>query len=462
MFSSRLPARLTPNALSVDLARLRAAGVPLVDLTETNPTAVGLAYAPDLLAPLADSRSLRYRPSPFGDVAARAAVVEAIGQGMSSLGLKAQGSTEEPLKKLTPRGPERSEGAEAPWREGGAPRTAKKMTCERSEGGEARSAGAPAHCKEDGRGQGDRISADRVVLTSSTSEAYSMLFKLLCDPGDAVLVPQPSYPLFDLLGALDAVRLVPYRLDADAAWAIDRADLERRLTPDTRAILVVSPNNPTGSCVRADDRDWLVQLARDRGMAIVADEVFADYPLCPRPDASSFAGVDGALTFTLGGLSKSVGLPQVKLAWIVVSGPDDDVEAALARLEIIADTYLSVSTPVQVAAPRLIATGRLVGDAIRARITRNFAYLAEAIGGRPETTLLTPEGGWSAVLRVPAIVPEETLVRRLVVDAHVIVHPGYFFDFDREAYLVVSLLPKPEVFDDGVARVLAGVGEEVR
>jgi aspartate/methionine/tyrosine aminotransferase len=422
MFSSRLPARLTPNAVSVDLARLRAAGVPLVDLTETNPTAAGLAYPPDLLAPLADARSLRYRPAPFGDAEARGAVAASYGKPRAalSLGLKAQGSVRQRHVR----------GSATPWSPGPS-------------------------------GPGE-LSPDRVILTSSTSEAYSMLFKLLCDPGDAVLVPRPSYPLFDLLGALDAVRLVPYRLDADAAWAIDRADLERRLTPDTRAILVVSPNNPTGSCVRADDRDWLVQLARERRMAIIADEVFADYPLCPRPDASSFAGVDSALTFTLGGLSKSVGLPQVKLAWIVVSGPDDDVAAALARLEIIADTYLSVSTPVQVAAPRLIAAGRVVGDAIRARITRNFAHLAEAIGTRPETTLLTPEGGWSAVLRVPAIASEETIVRQLVVDGHVIVHPGYFFDFDREAYLVVSLLPQPDVFDDGIARVLAGVGKEVR
>jgi aspartate/methionine/tyrosine aminotransferase len=386
MFSSRLP-RLTPNAVSADLARLRAAGVPLLDLTETNPTAVGLAYPPDLLAPLADARSLRYRPAPFGDLEARAAVAATLGP---------------------------------------------------------------------------TISPDRVVLTSSTSEAYSMLFKLLCDPGDAVLVPRPSYPLFDLLGALDAVRLVPYRLEADAGWAIDRADLERQLSPAARAIVVVSPNNPTGSRVSAGDRDWLVALARERGLAIVADEVFADYPLCPRPDAASFAGVPGALTFTLGGLSKFAGLPQVKLAWTIVSGPEEDVEPALARLEVIADTYLSVSTPVQVAAPRLLAAGRVVGDAIRERIARNFASLAAAAARRPETTLLTPEGGWSAVLRVPAVAPEETIVRRLAAEAHVIVHPGYFFDFDREAYLVVSLLPQPEVFDDGVARVLAGAGAEVR
>jgi aspartate/methionine/tyrosine aminotransferase len=289
-----------------------------------------------------------------------------------------------------------------------------------------------------------------------------MLFKLLCDPGDAVLVPRPSYPLFDLLGALDAVRLVPYRLEADAGWAIDRADLERQLSPAARAIVVVSPNNPTGSRVSAGDRDWLVALARARGLAIVADEVFADYPLCPRPDAASFAGVPGALTFTLGGLSKFAGLPQVKLAWTIVSGPEEDVEPALARLEVIADTYLSVSTPVQVAAPRLLAAGRVVGDAIRERIARNFASLAAAAAWRPETTLLTPEGGWSAVLRVPAVAPEETIVRRLAAEVHVIVHPGYFFDFDREAYLVVSLLPQPEVFDDGVARVLAGAGAEVR
>jgi aspartate/methionine/tyrosine aminotransferase len=396
MFSSRLPARLTPNAVSGDLERLRAAGVPLLDLTETNPTAVGLTYPPHLLAPLADPRALRYRPAPFGEPEARAAVAATLWQGTG------------------------------------------------------------------GRGQEAGISADRLVLTASTSEAYSMLFKLLCDPGDAVLVPRPSYPLFDLLGALDAVRLAPYRLDADAGWAVDRADLERRLSRETRAILIVSPNNPTGSCIRTADRDWLVDLARARGIAIVADEVFADYPLCPRPDAASFAGVDGVLTFTLGGLSKSAGLPQVKLAWIVVSGPDEDVEAALARLEVIADTYLSVSTPVQIAAPRLMAAARVVGDAIRSRITRNFASLAAAVGARPETTVLTPEGGWSAVLRVPALAPEETIVRRLAADAHVIVHPGYFFDFEREAHLVVSLLPPPDVFDEGVARVLAGVTEEVR
>jgi aspartate/methionine/tyrosine aminotransferase len=441
MFSSRLPARLTPNAVTGDLARLRAAGVALLDLTETNPTAVGLAYPPDLLAPLADPRSLRYRPSPFGDAEARRAIVEMMGTGDRDQGAGGRGQGRQ-LKKLTPRGPGRREGAEA-----------------RSAGG-----GAPAHCKEDGRDQeaGGRGQEDRVVLTSSTSEAYSMLFKLLCDPGDAVLVPRPSYPLFDLLGALDAVRLVPYRLDADAGWSIDRVDVERRLSRDTRAILVVSPNNPTGSCIRADDRDWLVHLARERGIAIVADEVFADYPLCPRPDAASFAGVDGALTFTLGGLSKSVGLPQVKLAWIVVSGPDGDVDAALARLEVIADTYLSVSTPVQMAAPRLLAAGRLVGEAIRSRLARNVASLAAAIEARPDTTLVTPEGGWSAVLRVPALAPEETIVRQLAAEAHVIVHPGYFFDFDREAYLVVSLLPPPDVFDEGIARVLAGVGEAVR
>ena len=204
------------------------------------------------------------------------------------------------------------------------------------------------------------VMADDVVLTASTSEAYSLLFKLLADPGDAVLVPQPSYPLFDLLGRLEGVVARPYRLDYHGVWSIDRDSVERALTSDVRAVLLVNPNNPTGSMLRADDREWIVTLARARGVALVSDEVFADYPLRRRPDATSLVGETRALTFVLGGLSKSAGLPQVKLGWIVVGGPAPERADALARLEIICDTYLSVSTPVQVAAPDLIDTGRVI------------------------------------------------------------------------------------------------------
>jgi aspartate/methionine/tyrosine aminotransferase len=302
------------------------------------------------------------------------------------------------------------------------------------------------------------LDPDRIVLTASTSEAYSVLFKLLCNPGDEVLTPQPSYPLFDLLTRLDGVVSRPYRVEHHGVWSVERGSVRDALTPLTRAILIVSPNNPTGSLLRAGDRAWLLDLAAERGLPLIADEVFADYPLAPAPDASSI-GAGGpqtghVLTFTLGGLSKSIGLPQAKLAWICVDGPGDLAANAIERLDVICDTYLSVSTAVQVAFDRLLECGQPVRDAIRTRIRRNLDALAQAVQAHPAVSLLTPEAGWSAVLRVPAIRPEETLVLRLIEEQHVLVHPGYFFDFAAEAYLVVSLLPEPEIFDEALARLL--------
>ena len=302
--------------------------------------------------------------------------------------------------------------------------------------------------------RGVAVAADRVLLTASTSEAYSLLFKLLCDPGDAVLVPRPSYPLFELLTGLDGVAAVPYRLEYHGAWSIDRDSVSAALTARTRAILVVSPNNPTGSLLRAADRDWLAALCARHDLALVGDEVFADYPLCARPDGCGVLGDDRALTFSLGGLSKSAGLPQVKLGWMAAAGPAATVAAALERLEVIADSYLSVSTPVQVAAPRLIAAGRAIRAAIASRVDRNLRRLRGCLAGRPAISLLEPEGGWSAVLRIPAIEPEERLALRLLEDARVLVHPGYFFDFPREAFLVLSLLPDSDVFATALDRVL--------
>ena len=299
------------------------------------------------------------------------------------------------------------------------------------------------------------------MLTASTSEAYSLLFKLLADPGEAVLVPQPSYPLFELLCRLEGVVARPYRLEYHGAWSIDRDSLERALTADVRAVLLVTPNNPTGSMLRATDREWIVALARARGLALVSDEVFADYPLRRRPDATSLAGETRALTFVLGGLSKSAGLPQVKLGWIVVTGPAAERADALARLEVICDTYLSVATPVQVAAPDLIEAGRVIRAAIADRLARNLDALDQAIAEYPAVSLLEPEGGWSAVLRVPGTVSEEQLVLTLLERDHVVVHPGYFFDFAGEAFLVVSLLTDPEAFDEGIRRVLRRTAGEV-
>ena len=393
MFSSRLrtggtahaPGSLTTNAITQALSRLRAAGTPLLDLTETNPTAVALPYPSAIAGALADPGVLSYVAGPLGLPAAREAVAR---------------------------------------------------ECSRSS--------AP-------------VDANRVVLTTSTSEAYAFLFKLLCDPGDSVLVPQPSYPLFESLAALEAVRADPYRLEYHGRWSIDRESLLGALSARTRAILVVTPNNPTGSMLRGADRDWLAALAAERDLAVVSDEVFRDYTLGPAADAASLAGESRALTFVLGGLSKSAGLPQMKLGWIAVSGPDVSAARAMEELEVICDTYLSVTTSVQLAAPALIRAGRDIRAAIHERISSNLASLERTVAGDSPVSLLAPEGGWSAVLRVPATESEEALVLRLLNEFHVIVHPGYFFDFATEAFLVLSLLPAPADFDEGIRRVLASV-----
>jgi len=382
VFSSRLPSSLSTNAFSAAIAELRTQGVPLLDLTVTNPTTVGLLYPPQTLASLADARSLSYAPSAFGLLSAREAVAAEMSTSIQ------------------------------------------------------------------------RVPADHVVLTSSTSEAYSLLFKLLCDPGDQVLTPEPSYPLFTLLTQLDAVEARPYQLVNHGVWSIDRESLVQAWTPRARAILVVSPNNPTGSMLRHEDREWLVDFALERGLALVSDEVFAGYPIEPRPDASSLLGESRVLTFTLGGLSKSAGLPQVKLGWIVVSGPAADVAAAMPRLELICDTYLSVSTPVQTAAADLIAAGASVRREIQARIRTNYEALTGLAAAHPAVQVLPPEGGWCAVIRVPSTIGEEALALRILQESHVLVHPGYFFDFQAGAHLVVSLLPDPGVFATGLRHVL--------
>jgi len=277
-----------------------------------------------------------------------------------------------------------------------------------------------------------------------------------------VLVPRPSYPLFEHLAALEGVRATFYDLECHGVWSIDRPSVERALGPRTRAVLVVSPNNPTGSMLRESDRAWLDAACSARELAVVCDEVFGDYTLEPGPDAVASL-LDGepprALTFVLGGLSKSVGLPQLKLAWTAVSGPVALVNAALARLEVICDTYLSVSTPVQVALGRLLAGGATVRQAIQQRVGRNLGALRTAASRHAAVSIPRVEGGWSAVVQVPAILSEEDLALRLLERHDVVVHPGYFFDFTREAYLVASLLPVPETFDEAILRLLRAIDE---
>jgi hypothetical protein len=313
----------------------------------------------------------------------------------------------------------------------------------------------------DGRRRGAEIDPDRLVLTASTSEAYAFAFKLLCDPGDTILVPRPSYPLFEYLAGLESVQVRPYSLRYDGTWHIDLADLAEAFTDRTRAIVAVTPNNPTGSFVKGAEADALRALAASHGAALLSDEVFADFPLREDPGRVRTLFADGpALTLCLGGLSKSCGLPQLKLAWMALAGPAAAREEASARLEVVADTYLSVSTPVQQAAPGVLARAAELQAPIRDRIRANLGVLRHAAQGTA-ATLLDVEGGWSAVLRVPATRGEDEWVIALAEGDGVLVHPGYYFDFPREAYLVLSLLPPTSEFAEGVARILERVTRNV-
>jgi hypothetical protein len=384
MFSSRTRWDRAPNRLAEALAERRRAGLPVLDLTLSNPTQAGLAADADTLALLGDPRGAAYDPQPRGLDAARAAVAADFAR------------------------------------------------------------------------RGHAVEAGRIVLCASTSEAYGWLFKLLCDPGDSVLVPRPSYPLFEYLAGLESVALRSYALAYDGAWHLDLASLEEAVRPRTRAVIVVNPNNPTGSSLSRTDAERVEMLCERRGLALVSDEVFADYAFAPDPARlTSFADDGPALAFCLGGLSKSCGLPQLKLGWIAVSGPATLRDEALGRLEIVADSYLSVGTPVQRAAPELLARLPRLQAPIAERVRRNRDALARATAPPSPVTLLRADGGWSAVLQVPATLPEEERVLRLLDRDGVLVHPGFFFDFPNEAFLVVSLLPAPEDFDRGIALLLA-------
>ncbi|MGH9142670.1 MAG: pyridoxal phosphate-dependent aminotransferase [Vicinamibacterales bacterium] len=303
--------------------------------------------------------------------------------------------------------------------------------------------------------QGVEVAPDRIVLVASTSDGYSLLFKLMADAGDEVLVPRPSYPLFDYLARLDLVETRFYDLDIDGSWAIDFDSVERAITPRTRAVLVVSPNNPTGTFIAKDELERLAAICAPRGIAIIADEVFADYEL--QPGASRRAGRvtnrRDVLSFALGGLSKSLGLPQLKLGWMAIGGPERLMNDALERLEVVCDTYLAVSTPVQLAAADLLLRGATVRAQIASRVAANYRALRAAVAAVPACGVLTSGGGWYGVLQVPSFQSEEALVLRLLADG-VLTHPGYFFDFPRESFLVVSLLPPEARFSDGIARIL--------
>jgi alanine-synthesizing transaminase len=383
MLSRRTAWDLAANALADRLEAARAAGGPLLDLTESNPTRAGLAWPEERLqAALSRPGVAGYQPEPLGAPAAREAVAAYLAD----------------------------RGCPAP--------------------------------------------PERILLTASTSEAYALLLKLLCDPGDELLVPAPAYPLLDLLAGLESVALRRYPLRYDGSWHLDLAALEAAVGPRTRAVVVVSPGNPTGAVLSAGELARLDALCAARGLALLGDEVFADSAPAPVPGV---LGPREGLAFHLSGLSKVCGLPQLKVGWLAAAGPARMVEAALRRLEVIADAYLSVSGPSQLALQELLPARELFLAPLRRRLEENRAALREAAVGGAFTPLASG-AGWSAVLQVGQTLDEEALCLALLEEDRVAVQPGFFYDFERPGYLVVSLLTPPGSFTEGVGRIARHLG----
>jgi alanine-synthesizing transaminase len=301
------------------------------------------------------------------------------------------------------------------------------------------------------------LDPERLILTTGTSEAYSYVFRLLCNPGDEILVPKPSYPLFEFLADLADVKLVPYPLLYDHGWQIDFDSLYKAASARSRAVILVHPNNPTGSYVSAQETLALNAFCREYGLALIVDEVFLDYSHDRSHDARarrSFVTNADALTFTLSGVSKISALPQMKLAWVATSGPGEMVVEAGARLEIVADTFLSLNAPVQLAASVMLDQRKQIQLILLDRLRANLAELDRQLARHPSCTRLLVEGGWYVVLRVPVLGNDEDLAVRLLREANVSVHPGHFYDFPNEGHLVLSLITERAVFREGVARLL--------
>src|SRR5580658_8892623 len=440
MFSERTNWKLAQNRFTQALEEVRAGGAEILDLTISNPTRAGLRYdEAAILGALASPRALDYDPQPKGLLEARTAVARYYRDrsGRGERDVASNGST----------------------------------------GG---------------------IDAERIVLTTSTSEGYSFVFRLLCNAGDELLVPKPSYPLFEFLADLQDVRLVPYPLLYDHGWQMDFPSLEKAVTERTRGVVVVHPNNPTGSFVSVEEVASLNAFCRERGLAVIADEVFLDYGVgefqkLPAPESNprspsassgqalhapldrhspiqalgrddnaeeagahaSFAGNGEVLTFTLSGLSKIAALPQMKVAWVVTSGPRELADAAMGRMEVIADTYLSMNAPVQWAVPALLEQRKDIQRQLMERVRGNLAELDRRLAGQKSCQRLSVEGGWYAVLRVPVTRSDEELAIELVREKAVVVHPGHFYDFPGDGYLVLSLITAAEEFEEGIGRVLA-------
>jgi alanine-synthesizing transaminase len=299
----------------------------------------------------------------------------------------------------------------------------------------------------------DGLDPGRLILTTSTSEGYSFVFRLLCNPGDELLVPKPSYPLFEFLADLQDVKLVSYPLIYDHGWQMDFPPLEKVVMRRTRGVVVVHPNNPTGSYVHAQEQELLNAFCAEHGLAIIADEVFLDYAHNGVPQ-QSFVANQGVLSFTLSGISKISALPQMKLAWIVTSGPVAQREAAQARLEVISDTYLSMNAPIQWATPALLEQRQSVQRQLLDRVLANLAELDRQLAAQKMCQRLNVEGGWYAILRVPVMQTDEELAVDLLRRKSVLVHPGHFYDFPSDGYLVLSLIAVENEFAEGIRRLL--------
>jgi aspartate/methionine/tyrosine aminotransferase len=394
MFSDRTNWKLTRNRLTDALEAARSGGANVLDLTLSNPTRAGLRYdEAAILRSLSAPQAIDYDPQPKGLRQAREAVAAYYGD-------------------------------------------------EPSRGGH----GVRAH-----RDRG--FDPEQLVLTTSTSEGYSYIFRLLCNPGDELLVPKPSYPLFEFLADLEDVKLVPYPLIYDHGWQMDFPSLEKAVTPRTRGVVVVHPNNPTGSYVQAHELSSLNAFCREHGASLVVDEVFLDYAHDGQPRPSFTANQD-VLTFTLSGLSKVSALPQMKVAWIAVSGPPAETAPALARLEVIADTYLSMNAPLQWATPVLLDQRKSLQAQLLDRVRGNLAELDRQLAQQKTCERLAVEGGWYAILRVPVTKSDEDLAVELLQKKSVLVHPGHFYDFPSDGYLVLSLITQPAECGEGLSRIL--------
>ena len=388
MFSSRTDWLLAPNRLTRQLDERRRQGLPVLDLTESNPTRCGFAPEREILQSLQDPQSLVYEPDPRGPLRARQAVCEYYAA------------------------------------------------------------------------RGVSVTPEQVFLTTSTSEAYTFAFRLLADPGDSVIAPQPSYPLFDFLAGINDLEVVSYSLQYNSEWRMDLDDVSDGWVPRAKAMIVVHPNNPTGSYVKPCELEYAIQCCRQNEGALIADEVFADFALEAGGDlVPSHAAVSEVLTFTLSGLSKISALPQMKLGWMVVTGPEKELKTALERLEVIADTYLSVSAPIAHALPALLEFRKTIQPRIMERLKSNLFWLDQQTARCREVARLKIEGGWYAVLKVPETVSDEDWAVEFLTVEGVLVHPGHFYDFPDDGHLVLSLLTEESVFREGTSRILACVSK---